>query len=98
MTLLLAMARPLHAACTFYGGGMQQVFGSLDAIKCPVLGLFGDQDESIPVGTLRSLTACWARPASGMRSSSTPIRGMPSFATRMQLCTDLKQQTTPGGA
>jgi carboxymethylenebutenolidase len=52
MTLLLAMARPLDAACTFYGGGMQQVFGTLDAIKCPVLGLFGDKDDSIPVGTV----------------------------------------------
>jgi len=32
---------------------MQQVFDKLAAIKCPVLGLFGDKDESIPVGTVQ---------------------------------------------
>jgi carboxymethylenebutenolidase len=31
---------------------MQQIFDRLSAIKCPVLGLFGDQDQSIPVGTV----------------------------------------------
>lgn len=52
MSLALGINRPLDAICTFYGGGMQQIFDQLGAIKCPVLGLFGDQDVSIPVGTV----------------------------------------------
>jgi carboxymethylenebutenolidase len=53
MSLALGINRPLDAICTFYGGGMQQIFDQLGAIKCPVLGLFGDQDVSIPVGTVQ---------------------------------------------
>jgi carboxymethylenebutenolidase len=52
MSLALGIGRPLDAICTFYGGGMQQIFDQLGAIKCPVLGLFGDKDVSIPVGTV----------------------------------------------
>ena len=52
MSLSLGITRPLDAICTFYGGGMQQVFDKLPAIKAPVLGLFGDKDQSIPVGTV----------------------------------------------
>jgi len=52
MSLSLGIIRPLDAICTFYGGGMQQVFDQLGTIKCPVLGLFGDKDVSIPVGTV----------------------------------------------
>ena len=52
MALSLALARPLDAICTFYGGGMQQLFDRLVQIRCPVLGLFGDQDASIPIGTI----------------------------------------------
>ncbi len=52
MSLVIGIQRPLDAVCTFYGGGMQQVFDQLPAIKCPVLGLFGDKDLSIPIGTV----------------------------------------------
>jgi carboxymethylenebutenolidase len=52
MSLTLGVSRPVDAICTFYGGGMQQVFGSLGNLKAPVLGLFGDADQSIPVGTV----------------------------------------------
>ena len=52
MSLILSIHRPLDAICTFYGGGMQQVFDQLAEIKCPILGLFGDKDLSIPVGTV----------------------------------------------
>ncbi|MBI4771633.1 MAG: dienelactone hydrolase family protein [Chloroflexi bacterium] len=52
LSLALGINRPLDAICTFYGGGMQQLFDQLDRIKCPVLGLFGDRDQSIPVGTV----------------------------------------------
>lgn len=52
MSLNLGIKKPLNAICTFYGGGMQQVFDQINLIKCPVLGLFGDKDISIPQGTI----------------------------------------------
>jgi carboxymethylenebutenolidase len=52
MSLALGIARPLDALCTFYGGGMQTLFDRLDNIKSPILALFGDQDMSIPAGTI----------------------------------------------
>ncbi len=52
MSLALGLSRPLDAVCMFYGGGMQQLFDQLDKLKAPVLGLFGDKDQSIPVGTV----------------------------------------------
>jgi carboxymethylenebutenolidase len=52
MSLELALQRKLAAVCTFYGGGMQQLFERLGALACPVLGLFGDKDVSIPAGTV----------------------------------------------
>ncbi len=53
MSLALGISRPLDAICTFYGGGMQLIFEQLRAhLKAPVLGLFGDADQSIPVGTV----------------------------------------------
>ena len=52
MSLALGLTRPLDAVCTFYGGGMQQLFDRLGDLKAPVLGLFGDADQSIPVGTV----------------------------------------------
>ncbi len=52
MSLALGISRPLDAICTFYGGGMQQLFDRLGGIESPVSGLFGDKDVSIPVGTI----------------------------------------------
>jgi len=53
MSLTLSTIRPLDAVCTFYGGGMQTVFDQLRTkLKAPVLGFFGDADESIPAGTV----------------------------------------------
>ena len=51
MALVLGANRPLDALCSFYGGGMQRVFDQLSDLKSPVLGLYGDQDKSIPKGT-----------------------------------------------
>lgn len=54
MALSLGIERPLDAVVTFYGGGMQQIFGRMHGFKAPaVLGLFGDQDVSIPAGTIQ---------------------------------------------
>lgn len=53
MSLTLSMSRSLDAVCTFYGGGMQTIFDQLRVnLKAPVLGFFGDKDQSIPVGTV----------------------------------------------
>ncbi|HTP00948.1 MAG TPA: dienelactone hydrolase family protein [Anaerolineales bacterium] len=53
MSLVLGANRPVDAVCTFYGGGMQQIFDQLNRLKAPVLGLYGDQDKSIPQGTIQ---------------------------------------------
>lgn len=53
MSLTLGLRRPLEAVCTFYGGGMQAIFDLMrKRFQSPVLGLFGDADVSIPVGTV----------------------------------------------
>jgi carboxymethylenebutenolidase len=52
MSLSLGIIRPVDAVCTFYGGGMQQIFDQMGTFKSPVLGLFGDKDVSIPLGTI----------------------------------------------
>jgi carboxymethylenebutenolidase len=61
MSLALGINRPLDAICTFYGGGMQQLFDQLGGLKSPVLGLFGDKDGSIPVGTIEQFGQILAR-------------------------------------
>jgi carboxymethylenebutenolidase len=53
MSLMLGIRRPLDAVCTFYGGGMQHIFDQMGTFKSPVLGLFGDQDTTIPAGTIQ---------------------------------------------
>ena len=53
MSLALGLSRPLDAVCTFYGGGMQQIFDQMSVLKAPVLGMFGDADVSIPPGTIQ---------------------------------------------
>lgn len=55
MALALGLLRPLDAVCTFYGGQMQLLFDQFHALKAPVLALFGDQDPSIPSGTIAAL-------------------------------------------
>ena len=57
MSLALGLSRPVDAICTFYGGGMQNLFDRLGSLKSPVLGLFGDKDVSIPVGTVEQFDA-----------------------------------------
>jgi carboxymethylenebutenolidase len=52
MSLAVGLGRPVDAICMFYGGGMQQLFNRLEELRAPVLGLFGDKDQSIPVGTV----------------------------------------------
>jgi carboxymethylenebutenolidase len=52
MALALAIRCPVDVVCTFYGGGMQNLFDELGGLRAPVLGMYGDQDKSIPAGTI----------------------------------------------
>jgi len=62
ISLLAAARRPLGAAVTFYGGGvaegrfgMPALVDLAPALQTPWLGLFGDQDQSIPVDQVEAL-------------------------------------------
>jgi carboxymethylenebutenolidase len=63
VSFLAAVSRPLGAAVGFYGGGIVTSrfpqFPSLveraGDLKAPWLGLFGDQDQSIPVEDVERL-------------------------------------------
>jgi carboxymethylenebutenolidase len=64
VALYAAATRPLGAAVTFYGGGLAQGrFGFAsglelgEQINVPWLGLYGDQDQSIPVDDVELLRA-----------------------------------------
>ncbi|MHB2022677.1 MAG: dienelactone hydrolase family protein [Mycobacteriales bacterium] len=59
---------PLGAAVTFYGGGITEGRMGMPALvdvaahlKCPWLGLFGDQDPSIPVDHVEALRQAVAK-------------------------------------
>jgi carboxymethylenebutenolidase len=54
MSLVLGADRPVDGVCTFYGGGMQQVFDQLVNLKAPILGFYGDHDKSVPQGTIEA--------------------------------------------
>jgi carboxymethylenebutenolidase len=54
-SLELAMSgEPLVATVVYYGGGMATTTERLAPIKWPVLGIFGDKDQAIPVATVRA--------------------------------------------
>jgi carboxymethylenebutenolidase len=44
----------LDATVVYYGGGMATSTDQLSPISWPVLGIFGDQDQAIPVETVRT--------------------------------------------
>lgn len=47
----------LDATVVYYGGGMATTTEQLAPIAWPVLGIFGDQDQAIPVETVRAFEA-----------------------------------------
>lgn len=47
----------LDATVVYYGGGMATTTERLAPIKWPVLGIFGDQDQAIPMSMVRSFEA-----------------------------------------
>lgn len=62
ITFFAATLRPIAAAVTFYGGGVTEgrfglpaLVDLAPALKTPWLGLFGDQDHSIPVPQVEEL-------------------------------------------
>jgi carboxymethylenebutenolidase len=63
VTFLAALRRPLGASVGFYGGGIvtgrfpqfPPLVGEVAALQTPWLGLFGDEDQSIPVDDVEAL-------------------------------------------
>lgn len=51
---LAISGEPLDATVVYYGGGMATTTEQLAPIKWPVMGVFGDQDQAIPVATVRT--------------------------------------------
>lgn len=51
---LAISGEPLDATVVYYGGGMATTTERLAPIKWPVLGIFGDQDQVIPVEMVRA--------------------------------------------
>jgi len=67
VALLMATERPFGASVTFYGGGVSQgrfgfppLLEAAPALRAPWLGLFGDEDRSIPVADVEQLRAAAA--------------------------------------
>lgn len=54
---LSVSGEPLDATVVYYGGGMATTTERLAPIKWPVLGIFGDKDQAIPVETVRIFEA-----------------------------------------
>ena len=73
---LFSATRPgIGAAVTFYGGGvatgrfgLASLIDLAPSIRCPWLGLYGDLDQSIPVGEVEDL-----RVAAGLSAATTEI-------------------------
>lgn len=51
---LAVSGEKLDATVVYYGGGMATTTERLAPIKWPVLGIFGDKDQAIPVETVRT--------------------------------------------
>ncbi len=54
---LAISGEPLDATVVYYGGGMATTTARLAPIKWPVLGIFGDKDQAIPVEMVRAFEA-----------------------------------------
>ena len=70
-SFLIAVRRAIGAAVGFYGGGIvtarfpqfPALIDEVPQLKTPWLGLFGDADESIPIGDVERLRAVLAESA-----------------------------------
>ena len=69
VTFLVALERALGAAVGFYGGGIvaarfpqfPALVDRVEELKTPWLGLFGDQDQGIPVADVEQLRTALER-------------------------------------
>jgi len=68
VALVIAARRPVGAAVTFYGGGVTEgrfgfppLVDEATRLQAPWLGLYGDQDQGIPVDGVEQLRAAAAR-------------------------------------
>lgn len=52
--MLATSGEPLDATVVYYGGGMPKTTEELAPIKWPVLGIFGDSDQAIPVADVKT--------------------------------------------
>ena len=50
---LAISGEPLDATVVYYGGSMASTVAELEPIKWPVLGIFGEEDQAIPVEKVR---------------------------------------------
>lgn len=57
LALSLALQEPRLSACVIYYGRLLTDEANLRALRCPVLGIFGDQDRGIPVESVRQFEA-----------------------------------------
>jgi carboxymethylenebutenolidase len=48
-SVAFAISEPLDATVVYYGGNMASTQQELQSVKWPVLGVFGDKDQAIPV-------------------------------------------------
>ncbi|HWO07166.1 MAG TPA: dienelactone hydrolase family protein [Candidatus Paceibacterota bacterium] len=51
---LAISGEPMDATVVYYGGGMATTTEQLAPIRWPVMGVFGDQDQAIPVSMVRT--------------------------------------------
>lgn len=79
MSLTLGLCRPLDAVATFYGGQMNSLFGAMDRWTIPVIGFFGDADQSIPQGTIDEFQAILQRQGVDHRVTVYPNSGHAFF-------------------
>ena len=54
---LAISGEPLDATVVYYGGGMATTTAQLQPIQWPVMGVFGDADQAIPVATVEAFRA-----------------------------------------
>jgi len=61
VALTAAVTRPIGAAVTFYGGGGPPLVDLAPLLRAPWLGLYGDEDQGIPINQVEALGEAAAR-------------------------------------
>ena len=106
VTFLVAARRALGAAVGFYGGGIANkgalpfdaLIGEASGLQTPWLGLFGDEDASIPVDDVEAIRTALAGHPCRPTWSDTPGPNTASTATRGPTTSTPRRPPTPGAA